>query len=181
MSKHNCHPESRFWAKDLPEYFGLHRLRGAFQPGFVQKPGEDVQERKIAAGPPPKAAQDDRPFRAAQFSALRNLQSRAYITNNKATEQMKPISSFIFILIISSALTPIASAQITDLPTDSVFNFQPQRSGDRTEEAFAAGQKDFYESNWQQALDSFSQVVKDGDSHADDALSWHAYAQNKFG
>ncbi|MFL6439027.1 MAG: hypothetical protein ACJ71Q_15725 [Terriglobales bacterium] len=94
---------------------------------------------------------------------------------------MKLISSFIFILISSSALAPIASAQTTDLPTDGVFSFQPQKSGDRTEEAFAAGKKAIYESNWQQALDSFSPVVKAGGSHADEALYWQAYSQNKLG
>src|SRR5438270_952394 len=95
---------------------------------------------------------------------------------------MKKLISFLtFISIFLGALTPIASAQITDLPTDSVSNFQPQRSGDCTEEAFAAGKKAIYESNWQQALDSFSQVVKAGGSHADEALYWQAYSQNKLG
>src|SRR5579862_4375343 len=35
--------------------------------------------------------------------------------------------------------------------------------------------------NWQQAVDSYSQVVKAGGAHVDEALYWQAYAQNKLG
>jgi hypothetical protein len=80
MSRHNCHPEPRFRAKDLPEYLGLDPFRWAFKPGFVEKPSEDFHDRNIAAGPSPKTAQDDR-FFFSKLSELPILQSRAYITN----------------------------------------------------------------------------------------------------
>jgi HEAT repeat protein len=86
-----------------------------------------------------------------------------------------------FISIFFGALAPIAGAQTTDLPPAAISSFQPQKSGDRTEEAYAAGKKAIYDSNWQRALDSFSQVVKAGGSHADEALYWQAYSQNKLG
>jgi len=87
--------------------------------------------------------------------------------------------SFIFILTL--ALAPAASAQSEDIPPGASSNFQAQRSGDRVEEAYNAGKKAIYDSNWQQALDSYSQVVKAGRAHVDEALYWQAYAQNKLG
>jgi HEAT repeat protein len=87
--------------------------------------------------------------------------------------------SFIFILIL--ALAGAASAQINDLPQGAISSFQPQRTGDRVEDAYNTGKKAIYDSNWQQALDSYSQVVKAGRAHVDEALYWQAYAQNKLG
>jgi hypothetical protein len=92
---------------------------------------------------------------------------------------MKLISSLTFILIFNSAL--LAGAQTIDVPPNAISSFQPQKTGDRADDAYAAGKKAIYESNWQQALDSFSQVVKAGGSHADEALYWQAYSQNKLG
>ena len=95
---------------------------------------------------------------------------------------MKKLISFLtFISIFLGALATVASAQTIDVPPTAISNFQPQKTGDRTDEAYAAGKKAIYESNWQQALDSFSQVVKAGGSHADEALYWQAYSQNKLG
>ena len=88
--------------------------------------------------------------------------------------------SFIFILIIL-ALAASADAQTDDLPQGAISSFQPQRTGDRVEDAYNAGKKAIYDSNWQQALDSYSQVVKAGRTHVDEALYWQAYAQNKLG
>ncbi|HVH86544.1 MAG TPA: tetratricopeptide repeat protein, partial [Terriglobales bacterium] len=85
--------------------------------------------------------------------------------------------SFIFTL----ALTAAAGAQTDNLPSGAISSFQPQKSGDRVEEEYAAGKKAIYDSNWQQALDSYSQVVKAGRAHVDEALYWQAYAQNKLG
>ncbi len=85
--------------------------------------------------------------------------------------------SFIFIFAFAS----VASAQTDDLPPGAISSFLPQKSGDRVEEAYAAGKKAIYDSNWQQALDSYSQVVKAGRAHVDEALYWQAYAQNKLG
>lgn len=84
---------------------------------------------------------------------------------------------FIFILAFAS----VASAQTDDLPPSASSSFLPQKSGDRVEEAYAAGKKAIYDSNWQQAVDSYSQVVKAGRAHVDEALYWQAYAQNKLG
>src|SRR5579884_4548681 len=84
--------------------------------------------------------------------------------------------SFIFIFAFAS----VASAQTDDLPPGAISSFLPQKSGDRVEEAYAAGKKAIYDSNWQQALDSYSQVVKAGRAHVDEALYWQAYAQNKL-
>ena len=85
--------------------------------------------------------------------------------------------SFIFILTFAA----FASAQTDDAPAGAISSFLPQKSADRVEEAYAAGKKAIYDSNWQQALDSYSQVVKAGRAHVDEALYWQAYAQNKLG
>jgi hypothetical protein len=95
---------------------------------------------------------------------------------------MKKLISFLtFISIFLGALAVVAGAQTMDVPPTAISNFQPQKTGDRADEAYAAGKKAIYDSNWQQALDSFSQVVKAGGSHADEALYWQAYSQNKLG
>jgi len=86
-----------------------------------------------------------------------------------------------FILILTPALAAAASAQTEDISPGAISSFQPQRSGDRVEDAYNAGKKAIYDSNWQQALDSYSQVVKAGRAHVDEALYWQAYAQNKLG
>ncbi|HEU5233396.1 MAG TPA: tetratricopeptide repeat protein [Terriglobales bacterium] len=92
---------------------------------------------------------------------------------------MNKFISFIFILIL--ALAAAVGAQTDDLPQGAISSFQPQRTGDRVEDAYSAGKKAIYDSNWQQALDSYSQVVKAGRAHVDEALYWQAYAQNKLG
>ena len=89
--------------------------------------------------------------------------------------------SIFILLIFIFALATFASAQTDTLPPGVAENFQPQKSGDRVEEAYAAGKKAIYEGNWQQALDNYSQVVKAGGAHTDEALYWQAYAQNKLG
>ena len=86
--------------------------------------------------------------------------------------------TFILFLSILALITPM-SAQ-TGLPPGVVSDFQPQKSGDRVEQAYADGKKAIYEGNWQQAVDSYSQVVKAGGAHTDEALYWQAYAQNKL-
>ena len=92
------------------------------------------------------------------------------------------ISSFItFILILSFAGGTNAAAQTDELPPGAISSFQPQKSADRGDEAYAAGKKAMYDSNWQQMFDSFAQVVKAGGNHVDEALYWEAYAQNKLG
>jgi len=79
------------------------------------------------------------------------------------------------------ALAVSAGAQTaTDLP-NAAFAFQPQKPGDRVEEAYAAGKNAMYASDWQKMLDSYSQVVKAGRAHVDESLYWQAYAQNKLG
>src|SRR5690348_498329 len=85
--------------------------------------------------------------------------------------------SFIFILAFAS----IASAQTDDLAPGAISSFLPQKSGDRVEEAYAAGKNAMYAGDWQKMLDSYSQVVKAGRAHVDEALYWQAYAQNKLG
>ncbi|HKR29901.1 MAG TPA: tetratricopeptide repeat protein [Terriglobales bacterium] len=85
--------------------------------------------------------------------------------------------SFIFILAFAS----IASAQTDDLAPGAISSFLPQKSGDRVEEAYAAGKNAMYAGDWQKMLDSYSQVVKAGGAHADEALYWQAYAQHKLG
>src|SRR5690348_7532727 len=85
--------------------------------------------------------------------------------------------SFIFILAFAS----IASAQTDDLAPGAISSFLPQKSGDRVEEAYAAGKNAMYAGDWQKMLDSYSQVAKAGGAHADEALYWQAYAQHKLG
>ena len=85
--------------------------------------------------------------------------------------------SFIFILAFAS----LASAQTDDLSPGAISSFLPQKSGDRVEEAYAAGKNAMYAGDWQKMLDSYSQVVKAGGAHADEALYWQAYAQHKLG
>jgi hypothetical protein len=38
MSRHNCHPEPRFRAKDLLEYLGLDRFRGLSDQDSLKSP-----------------------------------------------------------------------------------------------------------------------------------------------
>ena len=90
-------------------------------------------------------------------------------------------SSIILFLILISLLPASVVAQSNDVPPGVISSFQPLRSGDRVEEAYAAGKKARDESNWQQMLDSFAQVVKAGGAHVDESLYWEAYAQNKLG
>jgi HEAT repeat protein len=85
--------------------------------------------------------------------------------------------SFIFVLAFAS----IASAQTDDLPSGAISSFLPQKSGDRIEEAYAAGKNAMYAGDWQKMLDSYSQVAKAGGPHADEALYWQAYAQHRMG
>ena len=85
--------------------------------------------------------------------------------------------SFIFILAFAS----IAGAQTNDLAPGATSSFLPQKSGDRVEEAYAAGKNAMYAGDWQKMLDSYSQVAKAGGAHADEALYWQAYAQHKLG
>jgi HEAT repeat protein len=85
--------------------------------------------------------------------------------------------SFIFILAFAS----VASAQTDDLAPGAISSFLPQKSGDRIEEAYAAGKNAMYAGDWQKMLDSYSQVAKAGGAHADEALYWQAYAQHKLG
>ena len=93
----------------------------------------------------------------------------------------KQTTSFItFILILIPALGIAARAQTDNLAPGAISSFQPQKGGDRTDEAYAAGKKAIYEENWQQALDSYSEVVKAGRGHVDEALYWQAYAQHRL-
>jgi HEAT repeat protein len=92
----------------------------------------------------------------------------------------KPSTFIIFILILVAPNATIA-AQSDDLPPGAISSFVPQKSGDRSEEAYVVGKKAIYESKWQQALDAYSQVIKAGGAHTDEALYWQAYAQNKIG
>ena len=89
--------------------------------------------------------------------------------------------TFIFLLIVAGGT--YAAAQTDELPSEVISSFQPQKSGDRIEDAYNSGKKAMYDTppNWQQALDSFSQVVKAGRAHVDEALYWQAYSQNKLG
>jgi len=91
------------------------------------------------------------------------------------------IITFILILILAGGTH--AAAQTDELPPGSILGFQPQRSGDRIEDAYNAGKQAINANppNWEQALDSFSQVVKAGRAHVDEALYWKAYSQNKLG
>jgi HEAT repeat protein len=89
------------------------------------------------------------------------------------------IITLILILILAGGTN--AAAQNDELPPGAISTFQPQKTGDRVEDAYNAGKKAIYDSNWQQALDSFSQVLKAGGAHADEALYWEAYSQNKLG
>jgi hypothetical protein len=90
-------------------------------------------------------------------------------------------SLFIILLILISFLCVSVVAQSNDVPPGVISSFQPQKGGDRVEEAYAAGKKARDDSNWQQMFDSFSQVVKAGGAHVDESLYWQAYAQNKLG
>src|SRR5437762_6299491 len=95
---------------------------------------------------------------------------------------MKKTTSFIiFILILTITLGGAAAAQTDDLPPGAISSFQPQKSGDRVDDALAAGKDAIYQEQWQKALDSYSQVVKAGRAHVDEALYWQAYAQDKLG
>ncbi|MBV9075396.1 MAG: tetratricopeptide repeat protein [Acidobacteria bacterium] len=89
--------------------------------------------------------------------------------------KMKSHSTVITLIFLFSS---IAVAQIADLPPGVVSEFQPKSA---TDDAYAAGKKAMYAGEWQQALDSFSQVVKAGGAHADEALYWQAVSQNKLG
>jgi tetratricopeptide (TPR) repeat protein len=93
---------------------------------------------------------------------------------------MKPTASPItVILLLNLALGSAARAQDTQLPPGAISSFEGQKSSDRGEEAYAAGKRAVLEGNWQQALDSYSQVIKAGRGHVDEALYWQAYSQNK--
>jgi len=92
----------------------------------------------------------------------------------------KQKTSFITFILILIPAFGIAAAQTDALAPGAISSFQPQKGGDRTEEAYAAGKKAIYEENWQQALDSYSEVVKAGRGHVDEALYWQAYAQHKL-
>jgi len=96
---------------------------------------------------------------------------------------MKISGIITFIIIVILAGGNNAVAQNEELPPGAISSFQPQKTGDRVEDAYNAGKKAMYDSppNWQQALDSFSQVAKAGRAHADEALYWQAYSQNKLG
>jgi HEAT repeat protein len=95
---------------------------------------------------------------------------------------MKTTTSLItFILILYCGLGTTLIAQIDNLPPGVISGFQPLKTGDRVEDAYNSGKKAIYDSNWQQAFDSFAQVVKAGGSHVDESLYWEAYAQNKLG
>lgn len=94
------------------------------------------------------------------------------------------ISSFItFTLILSFAGGTNAAAQTDELPPGVAAGFQPQKAGDHVEDAYNAGKKAINDTppNWQQALDSFSQVAKARGAQADEALYWVAYSQYKLG
>ena len=81
---------------------------------------------------------------------------------------MKKTTSFIiFILILTITLGGAAAAQTDDLPPGAISSFQPQKSGDRVDDALAAGKDAIYQEQWQKALDSYSQVVKAGRAHVD--------------
>src|SRR5437868_11067906 len=94
---------------------------------------------------------------------------------------IKSTSFITFILILTTALSVTAAAQTDDLPPGAISSFQPQKSGDRTEQAYDAGKQAIYEGNWQKALDSYSQVIKAGGAHVDEALYWQAVAQKQMG
>ena len=95
---------------------------------------------------------------------------------------MKQSLAFLtFILILTIASGTVAYAQTEDLPSGVISSFQPQKSGDRVEEAYAAAKDARYKEQWQQAFDLYSQVVKAGGAHVDEALYWEAYSQNKLG
>ena len=95
-----------------------------------------------------------------------------YKPTMKKAKSLITFISFILILCLSGA------AQTADLPPGVVSGFQPQSSGDANADA---GKKAVYEGKWQEALDAYSRVVKAGGAHADEALYWQAYAQNKLG
>jgi HEAT repeat protein len=94
---------------------------------------------------------------------------------------MKTTKLIIFIFILTAVLGRHGAAQIDNLPPGVISDFAPQKTGDRVEDAYNSGKNAIYESNWQQALDSFSQVVKAGGAHVDEALYWQAVAQDKLG
>lgn len=90
------------------------------------------------------------------------------------------ILSFIFILALSAAVT--AHAQVPDsLPPGLASNFQPQSTGDsRADALYDSGKKAIYSGEWQNALNSFSQLIKMG-KQVDSSLYYQAYAQSKLG
>lgn len=86
--------------------------------------------------------------------------------------------SFIFIF----ALAAVSFAQTDALPPGVTSSFAAQqKSASRADDLYAAGKKAVYDSNWQQALSSFSQIIKLGGARVDEALYWQAYSQNKLG
>jgi HEAT repeat protein len=90
------------------------------------------------------------------------------------------ILSFIFILALGVGTT--ASAQVPDsLPPGIANNFQPQSTGDsRADSLYDSGKKAIYSGEWQNALNSFSQLIK-MNKQVDSSLYYQAYAQNKLG
>jgi tetratricopeptide (TPR) repeat protein len=57
---------------------------------------------------------------------------------------------------------------------------RPPRS-DESDRSYERGQRSIERSRWDEALESFSEVVSRGGSRADGALYWKAYALNKLG
>ena len=100
---------------------------------------------------------------------------------SRQTTQMKTRKLITFIFILIAVLGRFAAAQIDNLPPGVISSFAPQKTGDRIEDAYNFGKKAIYDGNWQQAFDSFAQVVKASGAHVDESLYWEAYAQNKLG
>lgn len=90
------------------------------------------------------------------------------------------VVTFIFILSLTAAASAYAQAPGA-LPPGIANSFQPQSTGDsRADSLYDSGKKAIYNGEWQNALNSFSQLIK-MNKLVDSSLYYQAYAQNKLG
>src|ERR1051325_3337144 len=94
---------------------------------------------------------------------------------------MNKLSTLIFIVAL---LCPLAAAQEVNStpPVGSNFVGNPAASANsREEQLYKDATNSLNESQWQQAIESFTQVAAMKGRRADAALYWKAYALNKAG
>jgi HEAT repeat protein len=94
---------------------------------------------------------------------------------------MKKISTLVFIAALFCSLVAAQEANSGPPIGSSFFDSQPGSANGREDQLYKDGANYLNESQWQHAVETFSQVAAMKGRRADAALYWKAYALNKAG